>query len=302
MAVSKPVKSLGYLYASQREQLVFRAVYHSLPLASSARSSAQSRSHAYQNNLLRKTLPKKPLAGIAICLLPTSAQRAWTQPWEAAAGRGCLPTVLPRPLPHTEQASSGLSGSSQGQQSWALVYPWVLGWELGNSRTAWVKEDKTALQDLLWVNEGCKSCALLDKRQQPENYQETEGTLRKPWLQSAVAAGDIGLELGWSTLPSREMSLTLSGRWRLLAKSSCWLSSQSWIASIGFPQCSSGLSKGNPWWPHAAGSSWLSSWPCSSGHSLPSPEWKCLQRELAVGDVISPVGFHVTAVNSFNAP
>jgi len=37
-------------------------------------------------------------------------------------------------------------------------------------------------------------------------------------------------------------------------------------------------------------------------HSLPSRGWKCPQRELAVRDVNSPVGFRVTAVNSFIAP
>lgn len=147
--------------------------------ASSARSSAQSWSHAYQNNLLRKTLTKKTLAGILICPLPTWAQRAWTQLWEAAAGRGCLPTILPRPFAHTEQASSGLSGSSQGQWSWVLVYTWVLGWELGN-RSACMKENKIAPRDLLWVNKERKSCILPDKRQQPENYQKIKGTLRKP--------------------------------------------------------------------------------------------------------------------------
>lgn len=226
---------------------MFRAVYHSLPLASSAWSSAQSQSHAYQNNLLRKTLPRKPLQEYRSVFPPSSAQRAWTQPWEAAAGRGCLPTILSRPFAHTELASSDLSGSSQGQQSWVLVYPRVWGWELGNSRTAWMKEDKIVPQDLLWVNGECKSCALPDKRQQPKHYQETEGTLRKPWMQSAVAAGDTGMGSEWSTLPSREMSLTLAEGWELLAKSGCWLSSQSWIASAGLPQCSSGLSKGRPW-------------------------------------------------------
>lgn len=50
------------------------------------------------------------------------------------------------------------------------------------------------------------------------------------------------------------------------------------------------------------GAPWLPRWPRSGGHSLHSPEWKWLQKELAVGGVISPVGFHVTAVNSFNAP
>lgn len=145
----------------------------------------------------------------------------------------------------------------------------------------------------------------LTKGNSQKTTRRQRGHWESPGGRVLVAAGDTGLGSGQSTLPSREMSLTSAGRWQLLAKSSCWLSSQSWTASIGFPQRSSGLSKGwmdGQGWPHGTGVSWLLRWPCLGGHSLPSPEWKCLQKELAVGDVISPVGFHVTAVNSVNAP
>lgn len=69
-----------------------------------------------------------------------------------------------------------------------MVYP-------GKQQKCLDEEDKIAPQDLLWVNEECKCCALPDKGQQPENCQETEGTLRKPQMQSAVAAEDKGVGL-----------------------------------------------------------------------------------------------------------
>lgn len=97
----------------------------------------------------------------------------------------------------------------------------------------------------------------LTKGNNQKTSRRQRGQWESPGCRVLVAAGDTGVGSGQSTLPSRETYLTPAGRQQLLVKSSCWLSSQSWIASAGFPQCSSGLSKGwmdGQGWPHATGS------------------------------------------------
>lgn len=128
---------------------------------------------------LGKSFPKTPYR---VTFLPprTPQTRVQIQPWGAAAGGGCLPTLLPRPCTNTRHGSLGLSSSSQRWWAWVLIYSWVLGSELGKSRSAWMKEDKKALRDLLQVKEEHKSCTLPDKRQQPGNYQRAGGALRNP--------------------------------------------------------------------------------------------------------------------------
>lgn len=165
-----------------------------------------------------------------------------------------------------------------------------------------MKEDKIALQDLLWVNE-CKSCVLPDERQQPENYQETEGTLRKPWMQSACGCrrhrGGVRVKhpAFQGKIPYTSWEMTAACKEPLLSflpKMDCL----NWISTVlkRAPQRVDG------WARMATCCREFPRWSHLGGHSLPSPEWKCLQKEIAVGDVISPVGFHVTAVNSFNDP
>lgn len=104
------------------------------------------------------------------------------------------------------------------------------------------------------------------------------------------------------------LPLTQAGVQQLLAKSCCCLFSQSWRAKPQqeMLQHSSGLSEGSPQLMgedgHALQGAAGHRGGLAEDHSLPSRGWKCPQRELAVGDINSPVGFCVTVVNSFTAP
>lgn len=69
---------------------------------------------------------------------------------------------------------------------------------------------------------------------------------------------------------------------------------------------SSGPGEGSPWLMGEDGQTLQGAAGLRGGlaedRSLPSQGLNCPQRGLAVGDVNSPVGFCVTAVNSFIAP
>lgn len=249
MPVYKLVKSSGCLCASHREQKVFR-LCTTLCLCPAPQGAVHTPGAMHAGTtFLGKPFPKNSCRDTS--LQPKKCGHSYEGLQVARAG--CLP-LLPGPRANTRKASLGLSGSSRRRRAWMLVYPWVLGCEVGNSRSVWMKEDKKALWDLLQVKEECKPCSLPDKRQQLQNYQRTEGTLRKSWDTEQRSCGKHRARVvGGTTMPAGDiksaLTLTRAGVQQLTAKNCSCLYSWSWRAKPRgeMLQWISGPGKGSSW-------------------------------------------------------
>lgn len=181
---------------------------------------------------LGKPFPKKNPAGTPPCLPPRSPKCAYT------ATRVCswlgLPACPPAQTPR--QYKAGQFGAfRQFSEVVGLNVGLPLSFGLGARKQQKHLDERRqkALWDLLQVNEECKSHALPDKRQQPENYQGTELTLKPP--QDMEQCG-CRKHRGWgrsggTTTPAGEIKcplpLTWAGVRQVPAKSCCRLFSWS---------------------------------------------------------------------------
>lgn len=173
-------------------------MHHSLPLPTSARRSAN------RSNLPRKAVLQKPLQGHLPAPPHPTAQRVQIQPWGAAAGGGCLPTLLPTPCTNTRHGIRVFQALLEGggPECWFTVEERAeaLGW----------KKTKKPCETSSRSRRSANPALCLTKANKRE-ITEGRGSTEKPPGHGSVRLQEAQgwRAVGGTTMPAREMKSPL---------------------------------------------------------------------------------------------